>query len=307
MDIALLIIEIVGFIAIVLWSYKVYKAKKELDLKTSVLNTDIEALIDQKNNLLQTIKNLLEQKIDAQNELKQTHIAIKKELDDARFKTQKILDELAQNTTLKTKEYNEVSAQIKELLIERDRLTSEVVAANDAISKLSATLEKLATQHREATKRQVEENEGRTMSWTIVDRELTELLEELKIKYPNLFDVFSAAEWTKIWQPKFQAMTNDISPSNDLCGIYRIWTIEPDGICKNYVGQARKIRERWSQHIKCMLGVAKSDNHKFYSAVKPYNAHFEIIETCSAEELNDKEHYWISFYNCVENGYNSKR
>ena len=85
-------------------------------------------------------------------------------------------------------------------------------------------------------------------------------------------------------------MTNDIKPSNDLCGIYRIWTKDESGE-KSYVGQAKKIRERWSQHIKKMLGVAAADNHKFYSNVKPYNAHFEIIEIVDESKLNEREHY----------------
>lgn len=85
-------------------------------------------------------------------------------------------------------------------------------------------------------------------------------------------------------------MTNNIKPSNDLCGIYRIWTKDENGE-RSYVGQAKKIRERWSQHIKKMLGVAAADNHKFYSNVKPYNAHFEIIEVVDESKLNEREHY----------------
>ena len=101
-------------------------------------------------------------------------------------------------------------------------------------------------------------------------------------------------------------MTVDIKPSDDKCGIYRIWTTE-NGITKSYVGQAKKIRERWSQHIKKMLGIMVSDNHKFYSFVKPYNAHFEIIEEVTENKLNEREHYWIEYYDCVANGYNTKK
>ena len=36
------------------------------------------------------------------------------------------------------------------------------------------------------------------------------------------------------------------------------------------------------------------------------NFTFEILEECLPEELNDKEKYWIDFYNGVEYGYNMK-
>ena len=31
---------------------------------------------------------------------------------------------------------------------------------------------------------------------------------------------------------------------------------------------------------------------------------FEVIEECSSNELNQKEKYWINFYNTFYNGYN---
>ena len=34
------------------------------------------------------------------------------------------------------------------------------------------------------------------------------------------------------------------------------------------------------------------------------NFNFTILEICAPEELDDKEKYWISYYNSIENGYN---
>lgn len=34
------------------------------------------------------------------------------------------------------------------------------------------------------------------------------------------------------------------------------------------------------------------------------NFSFEIIEECKKEELNDKEKYWINYFNTFFNGYN---
>ena len=46
-----------------------------------------------------------------------------------------------------------------------------------------------------------------------------------------------------------------------------------------------------------------------YRAIKKYgieNFDFEVIEECSKEQLNDKEIYWISYYDScnLDKGYN---
>lgn len=44
-----------------------------------------------------------------------------------------------------------------------------------------------------------------------------------------------------------------------------------------------------------------------YRAFKKYNLEnftFEILEECSTNELNDREKYWIQFYDTYRNGYN---
>lgn len=143
---------------------------------------------------------------------------------------------------------------------------------------------------------------GRVMIYTDEDVRLTQTLEVLKVQYPFLADAFAKIEWSSIWQNKFQSMTNDLLKA-DKCGIYRIFTMK-DGGTRSYIGQAKRIRDRWSQHVKKMLGVEKPDNSKLYNEVEPWNAHFEIIEECSEAQLNVKERYWIDYYNGVEDGYN---
>ena len=49
-------------------------------------------------------------------------------------------------------------------------------------------------------------------------------------------------------------------------------------------------------------------NNKFYQALRKYGLSsfkFELLEECSVSELNEKEIYWINYYNTFENGYNS--
>lgn len=75
---------------------------------------------------------------------------------------------------------------------------------------------------------------------------------------------------------------------------------------KVYIGKTTKTLEiRWKDHQK----NSRYTNNKFYYAIRKYGVeHFSpiIIEDNIPEtELNNKEIYWINFYNSYKNGYNS--
>ena len=77
---------------------------------------------------------------------------------------------------------------------------------------------------------------------------------------------------------------------------------------KVYVGQSIHMEARWQQHKREALG--DRSNTKLYQAMREYgidNFVFEIIEQCLEKELNEKEQYWISFYDSFQNGYNSNK
>lgn len=84
-----------------------------------------------------------------------------------------------------------------------------------------------------------------------------------------------------------------------ICGIYKIQNLINNKI---YIGQSIDIKTRWYKH-KC----AKDDFY-IHKALRKYginNFSFEIIEECKQEELNEKEKYYIQFYNSLApNGYN---
>jgi len=92
-----------------------------------------------------------------------------------------------------------------------------------------------------------------------------------------------------------------------ICGIYKIQCIEKsnrnNGI---YVGQSVNIYERWYNH-KNELKKNTHYNKHFQRIWNKYGESgfiFEIIETCNRKELNEKEIYWIKFYNSYDNGLN---
>lgn len=77
---------------------------------------------------------------------------------------------------------------------------------------------------------------------------------------------------------------------------------------KVYIGQTiQTIKERFYQHCatKCSDSVLNMAIHR---AIKKYgksNFTIEVIEEVDKDSLNDREKFWIEYYNSYNNGYNS--
>lgn len=85
-----------------------------------------------------------------------------------------------------------------------------------------------------------------------------------------------------------------------MIGIYKI-TKKENG--KAYIGQSNNIERRFSQH--CYKG--EQARIPLDVAIKKYGKDaftFEILEECTPEQLNERESYWIKYYDTVNNGYN---
>ena len=76
---------------------------------------------------------------------------------------------------------------------------------------------------------------------------------------------------------------------------------------KKYIGQSIYYpKERWRQEIKGY----KQHNMVISKAIKKYgveNFTFEIIEEIDNELLDEREIYWIKYYDSYHNGYNSTK
>ena len=76
---------------------------------------------------------------------------------------------------------------------------------------------------------------------------------------------------------------------------------------KIYVGQTIGIlSKRWREH--CFQAKEGSKTYYLYQAMRKYgieNFDIEEIEECSNDKLNERECYWIKYYNSFgEGGYN---
>lgn len=84
------------------------------------------------------------------------------------------------------------------------------------------------------------------------------------------------------------------------CGIYKIENLING---KVYIGQSKNILRRWQEH----KNKYKTLNTKLYLAMREdgiENFDFSIIEICPLELLNEKEQYYIDYFNSANDGYN---
>lgn len=85
-----------------------------------------------------------------------------------------------------------------------------------------------------------------------------------------------------------------------MIGIYKI-TKKDNG--KAYIGQSNNIERRFSQH--CYKG--EESRIPLDIAIKKYGKDafiFQVLEECPLDKLNERQSYWIKYYNTIKDGYN---
>lgn len=89
----------------------------------------------------------------------------------------------------------------------------------------------------------------------------------------------------------------------NICGIYCIKNVYNN---KRYIGQSINICKRWQDHQSDL----RNNQHVNIHLQAAYNKYGEdcfryfIIEECTKEELDDREIFWINYYDTYYNGYN---
>lgn len=88
------------------------------------------------------------------------------------------------------------------------------------------------------------------------------------------------------------------------CSVYRITCSITD---QNYVGQTANASQRKYSHF-CMLNLGKHKNNRLQEAFNLYGKKafvFAIVETgIPAAKINEREQYWIDYYDSYNSGFN---
>ena len=126
-----------------------------------------------------------------------------------------------------------------------------------------------------------------------------------QLSYPEVLGKYI---WSVYFQKKMKSFLSDILGEQEACGIYKI-TDQKTG--ESYIGQSRKVKERWQNHIKCGIGAMPASNaNQLYASMKRdgvWNFTFELLEQCEPQVLDDKERWFIDLYSSDTIGLNSKR
>lgn len=71
---------------------------------------------------------------------------------------------------------------------------------------------------------------------------------------------------------------------------------------KKYIGQSTNIERRRKEHLCWPSSYSRFDMEM--KSIGEEQFVFTVLEECSVEQLDEREKYWISFYDTIENGYN---
>jgi hypothetical protein len=181
------------------------------------------------------------------------------------------------------------------------------------VALLEAKLEKMKSARLAGVQAALREREIRQKQdfykIAVSDADLDDVLVLESIK-PSLRkpEVLSKLIWTTYYQKNTTTMCNNVVGAATAVGIYKITDIETGLV---YIGQSVDISKRWKDHIKSALGAgATVSNNKLYAAMRENGVHnftFEILERVPTSQLNEKEKYWIEFYDSGTYGLNTTR
>lgn len=93
-----------------------------------------------------------------------------------------------------------------------------------------------------------------------------------------------------------------------MVGIYKITNTVNN---QSYIGQSVHIEARWQEHVREAIHESNLTK-KLYIAMREYGIEqftFEVLEECELNQkiLDEREKYWIEYYDSFNNGYNSTR
>lgn len=279
---------------------------KELQQQYNDLNASIEGL---KNELIKltTEKNFTVNQIAELTDTLQKAEQTAQETADNYYQSslQSAKDKLTQQLILEQQKYDAALAASK------DQFFSKQLEINEEINELKANLTIIKSKYdaviEEAKRREEMENRLDYYRIVVPEEDKNEInalmsIEHLLSNKRNLYMLI----WSSYYTKRVNELAVRVLGNQPVMGIYRITNIETQQM---YIGQAKDIRERWREHCKCGLRIDTPGSNKLYPNMIKYgieNFTFELMEKCdNASQLNEKEKYWIEFYDTYHNGLNN--
>jgi hypothetical protein len=189
-----------------------------------------------------------------------------------------------------TNAISELTNEVAKIKLELDDYQKRRAAVNEAILR-----EKELKEHEEFYR----------IVLTQADIEDLTLLKELTVRFHQRDFLNKAAYECYIKKPLLE-MTKRILTNRSISGIYKITYLKTG---EAYIGKSTDIGKRWTEHAKSVFGVgtiAHALVHTRMARDGIWNFTWEVIEEVPKEKLNEREKYWIEFYETKKMGMNEK-
>ena len=280
---------------------KLEQEKQELEKNISSSEINIQSLEKRKKELSADINQISAQAKAASDQIYQQSYNL----------MQEHLDQAAQDSSKKYKEAEEEAKKEYALtLIDSKKELSKIIdEIQNKQNELSQLQSKAQAAIASAKKQQLEEDQKHFYTINITEdalwdiAKLKEACQELRGDTTPVNKII----WEIYYKQPTLELLNRLFPNKEAqIGIYKITNLKTE---QCYIGQSVNLRSRLLDHIKAGLGI-NSSNNKFYTELKklgPENFMYEILEICNKEELNEREKYWIQFYQSTNYGYNTTK
>lgn len=90
----------------------------------------------------------------------------------------------------------------------------------------------------------------------------------------------------------------------DAPGIYKITNLKNNMV---YIGQSTNVKKRVKAHIQASIGISTIASQTVHDAMADEgleNFAFQLVEECEKDKLNNREKYYIDYYDSKNYGYN---
>lgn len=282
-----------------LWGYSQKKSEIEEINRSNLRKYRSEEEIARKE--LQELKN---QKDEEEKKISHLRIDFQNTYDMREEALEKALKEREERRR------NEITTKIKLL---DNQLSEDYNNRKEEIEKELTKIQEELQKHYKARQaiieEQIREEEKRSKLdfYRITLKQIEkEDIESLKAITPRLHnkEILSKLIWSTYYQKPYKDLVNRVVGTEKVCGIYKISNLQSG---RAYIGQSTDIATRWANHLKTSLGIdacAHSQIHDALGAEGVDNFTFEVIEAVPREQLNEKEKYYINFYDTNHWGYN---
>ena len=131
------------------------------------------------------------------------------------------------------------------------------------------------------------------------------LIKELAPRFNNR-ELLNKIIYESYIKRPLQEMTKRVLEGRSPSGIYKITRKSTGEI---YIGRATAVDKRWTEHVKMAFSIgsiAHSTLHTLMEKEGVWNFTFELLEEVPKDQLNEREKYYIDFYDSKKYGLNQK-